>query len=294
MNPVDSLTYYAFLVSKTTDAGATWHRDTLQVSTSSMYGKSVAVSPANRNHVYAAGYNGIFYRSTDAGATWTLLNSGLTSTGYIYDIAPHPTNPNIIYVGASSGGVYRTTDAGTTWTRMGTLTAVNDVMVHPFGPDTVYVGANAGFYLSTNAGSTWTQQNSGLLDPYITSLAMNTGGPDSSFLFCGIRGGGLHRRYLSIIPVEEQAGDREAAGLTIGPNPARDRVNFHYCLSQPCRITIGVYDVQGRRIEAVVDGYRPAGEHGAEWDCRHQAAGVYFVKAFTDRGRETRTLIIVR
>ncbi len=259
-----------------------------------MYGKSVAVSPANRIHVYAAGYNGIFYRSTDAGATWTLLNSGLTSTGYIYDIAPHPTNTNIIYLGVSSGGVYKTTNAGASWTRMGSMTSVNDVLVHPFGPDTVYTGANAGFYVSTNAGATWTQQNDGLLDPYITSLAMNTGIRDSSFLLCGTRGSGLHRRYLSIIPVEEQAGDREAAGLTIGPNPARARVHFHYCLIRSSRITIAVYDVQGRRIEAVVDGFRPAGEHDADWDCRHQAAGVYFVKAFTDRGRETRTLIVVR
>lgn len=282
------------MVSKTTDGGATWHRDTLQTSASYMMGNSVAVSPANRNHVYAAGYNGIFYRSTDAGATWTLLNSGLTNIYYIYDIAPHPTNTNIIYLGSSSGGVHKTTNAGTTWTRMGTLTSVNDVLVHPRGPDTVYVGANAGFYKSTNAGATWVQQNGGLLDPYVTSLAMNAGGRDSSFLFCGTHGGGMHRWYLSLVPVEEQAPGTAGLGLACTPNPAAGRACFSYCLPRAGRVEVGVYDAQGRRIALVADAVQSAGPHRVEWDGGSLADGVYFVQLATDRTLEVRKLILTR
>jgi len=293
LNPVDSLYYYGFLVSKTTDAGVTWHRDTLEATTTYKMGNSVAVHPANSNLVYAAGYNGIFYKSTNAGSTWILSSTGLTNVYYVYDIAPNPANPNIIYLGTYNG-VYKTTDAGTSWTRMGALTYVNDILVHPFGPDTVYAGANAGFYKSTNAGVTWVQQNGGLLDPYVTALAMNTGGRDSSFLFCGTKGGGLHRQYLSIIPVCEQKPETAALGLTCLPNPCRDRVCLNYLLPQASRVLIEVYDTQGRRIVTVADGDQAAGTHQAEWNCRRQAVGVYFVRVLTAQTCDVQKLILAR
>lgn len=253
----------------------------------------MAVSPANRDHVFAAGYNGIFYRSTNAGASWTLLNSGLTNVYYIYDIAPHPQNTNIIYLGTYNG-VYKTTNAGTSWTRMGTLTNVNDVLIHPRGPDTVYAGANAGFYKSTDAGATWIQQNGGLVDVYVTSLAMNTGGRDSSFIFCGTQGGGFHRMYLSIIPINEQKSVTAALGMTCLPNPGRDLIQFNYALSQPTRVTIEIYDAQGRRVAIVTDREQAMGQHQVGWDCQKNAAGVYFARISTNTVCEVQKLILTR
>ncbi len=294
LNPVDSLYYYGFLVSKTTDAGVTWHRDTLQASTNYVIGQAVAVHPTNSNLVYAAGYNGIFYKSTNAGSTWNLLNSGLTTVYYIYDIAPNPQNPNIIYL-ATYYGVYKTIDGGTNWLASGlTSNTVNDILVHPRGPDTVYAATSAGFYKSTNAGGAWVQQNGGLLDPYVTTLSINMGGRDSSFLFCGTKGGGLHRQYLSIIPVCEQKSETAALGLTCTPNPCRDRVCLNYLLPQASRVLIEVYDAQGRRIVTVADGDQAAGTHQAEWDCRRQAVGVYFVRVFTAQTCDVRKLILAR
>jgi len=282
------------VVSKTTDAGATWHRDTLQTSTSYIQGNAVAVNPSNSNLVYVAGYNGIFYKSTNAGSTWTLMSTGLTNVYYIYDIAPNPQNANIIYLGTYNG-VYKTTDGGSNWIRMGTLTYVNDILVHPRGPDTVYVGANAGFYKSTNAGGAWTQQNGGLLDPYVTALALNSGGGrDSSFILCGTKGGGMHRMFLSIIPVEEQASQTVGLGLVCTPNPANGRVCFSYCLPEVSRVTIGVYDAQGRRVALVADADQTAGTHQAEWDCRSLVDGVYFVRVSTAQDCAVRKLILMR
>ncbi len=272
----------------------TWHRDTLQVTTNYIMGNSVAVHPTNSNLVYAAGYNGIFYKSTNAGSTWTLMSTGLTNVYYIYDIAPNPQNANIIYLGTYNG-VYKTTDGGSNWVRMGTLTYVNDILVHPRGPDTVYVGANAGFYKSTDAGGAWTQQNGGLLDPYVTSLAMNSsGGRDSSFIFCGTKGGGMHRMFLSIIPVCEQKLETATIGLSCTPNPANGRVCFSYYLPQASRVLIGVYDAQGRRVALVADADQIAGAHLAEWDCRQMAVGVYFVRASTAQTSDVRKLILMR
>jgi hypothetical protein len=286
--------WYCYLVSKTTDAGVTWHRDTLQATTDYIYGNSIAVHPTNANLVYTAGYNSIFYKSTDAGSTWSLLNSGLTNTYYIYDIAPNSQNANIIYL-ATYNGVYKTTNGGTNWAATTLTGTVNDVLVHPRGPDTVYAGTGAGFYKSTNAGGSWTQQNGGLVDPNVTCLAINSSGVrDSSFIFCGTKGGGMHRQFLMLIPVEEQKTETARIRFAIDPNPARDRARFQYTIDHPARIEIKIYDPQGRLVETLVDGQSNAGTHYADWNCRTQAAGIYFVKAVTDQACEIRKLILVR
>ncbi len=310
MSPVSNTTYYTtgsasyydgvnywyyFIVSKTTDGGATWHRDTLQATTNYVIGNSVAVHPANANLVYAAGYNGIFYKSTDAGSTWSLLNTGLTNTYYIYDIAPNPQNANIIYL-ATYYGIYKTTNGGTSWAVSGLASyTINDILVHPRGPDTVYAGTSGGFYKSTNAGVGWIQQNGGLVDPNVTCLTMNSGGSrDSSFLFCGTKGGGIHRQYLALIAVAEQKTETHRTWFAVGPNPARERVCFQYDMPRSSRITITVYDAQGRLVETVADEYLSAGMHDTEWNCCNQSGGVYFVKAVMDQSCEIRKLILIQ
>jgi len=265
----------------------------MRTSTEYMYGYSLAVHPANPNLVYAAGYNSLFFKSTNAGSTWTLMNSGLTNAYYIYDIAPNPANQNIIYL-ASSNGVFKTTNAGTTWTNCG-LTSVNDLLVHPFGPDTIYAGTSTGFYKSVNAGATWTANNAGLLDTYVTALAMKPSGrADSSFLFAGTKGGGMHRMFINIIPVAEDKTRGSRIGLTVGPNPVRGRACFQYTLPQNSRVRIAVYDAQGRRVDTVVDGQEQAGTHCVDWDCRSQAVGVYFVQTVADQSTEVGKLILMR
>ncbi len=258
-----------------------------------MYGNSVAVHPANNNLVYAAGYNSQFYKSTNAGSTWSLMNTGLTNTYYIYDIAPNPQNTDVIYL-ATYNGLYKTTNGGANWATSGLTGTINDILVHPFGPDTVYAGANSGFYRSTNAGGTWTSMNSGLTDTRVNSIAINLGSRDSSFLFCGTQGGGLHRLSLSIIPIAEQTSETAVIGLTCLPNPCRDRACINYLLPQASRVTIEVYDAQGRRVATVADGDQSAGMHQAEWDCCRQAVGVYFVRAYTTSACDVRKLILTR
>ena len=296
MSYYDTISTYYFVVSKTTDAGVTWHRDTLLTSTTNyMVGNSVAVQPSASNLVYTAGYSGLFFKSTNAGSSWSLLNTGLTNTYYIYDIAPNPTNPNIIYL-ATYNGVYKTTNAGTNWAATSLTGTVNDVLVHPRGPDTVYAAANTGFYKSTNAGVNWTAMNGGLLDTYVTKLAINPGGSfrgDSSFIFAGTQGGGVHRMFLMLVPIaEDHLGDIKVC-FAISPNPARDRARFQYTLDHSSRVEMKIYDAQGRLVQTLVESQKKAGTYNADWNCHAQAAGIYFVKMVSDKVNEVHKLILV-
>ena len=59
--------------------------------------RRVFVSPANNNHILAAGIEGIF-KSLDGGSTWNPVLDSL-----IWDIEQSPQNPQVLY--ASSGFV---------------------------------------------------------------------------------------------------------------------------------------------------------------------------------------------
>ncbi|MBL0048889.1 MAG: T9SS type A sorting domain-containing protein [Bacteroidetes bacterium] len=86
--------------------------------------------PANPNLLYAAsGWlknsntgNAAIYKSTDFGVTWTMLTTGIPSTGFVQRIklAVAPSDPNYIYAVAVDYdrglyGIYKSTDAGNNW-----------------------------------------------------------------------------------------------------------------------------------------------------------------------------------
>jgi hypothetical protein len=58
---------------------------------------------------------GVFH-STNKGATWTVVNSGLTSQ-CVYALAD---SGNLVFAGTSGGGVYSTSNFGTNWVQMNT------------------------------------------------------------------------------------------------------------------------------------------------------------------------------
>jgi photosystem II stability/assembly factor-like uncharacterized protein len=124
-------------VWKTTDGGTTWSPLTDNQATLAM--GAIALAPSNPNIIYAGtgepdNSNDSFYgrgilKSTDAGATWTLLtgNAGVNEFDRknIAKIVVDPTNANTVYVAVTQGtyngilstnGIYKSTDGGQTWT----------------------------------------------------------------------------------------------------------------------------------------------------------------------------------
>ena len=69
--------------------------------------RALAIDPQTPSTLYAGTGNGVF-RSTDGGASWTAVNSGLTSLA-IDTLAIDPQNPSTVFAGTSGGGVFSTT-----------------------------------------------------------------------------------------------------------------------------------------------------------------------------------------
>ncbi|MEP6920076.1 MAG: carboxypeptidase regulatory-like domain-containing protein [bacterium] len=125
------------------------------------------------------------FKSSNAGVTWALSRSGLTST-FVYAMAIDPTTPSTIYAG-TDGGVFKSTNFGATWNATGPMPArwVRQILIDPTSTNTIYAGADVGVFRSTDGGATWVARSNGLTFPNITAdirgLAMHPSVPDTIF-----------------------------------------------------------------------------------------------------------------
>ena len=159
---------------KTTDGGKTW---TQVLKISEHTGVSdVVIDPRNPNVIIASAYQrrrhfftlidggpeSAIHRSTDGGATWTKVNTGLPSEelGRI-GLAISPMNPDVVYANVEAanrkGGMYRSSDNGVTWQKMSDYNQgsmyYGDVYADPTDFDRIYV-PDVLFQVSDDGGRT--------------------------------------------------------------------------------------------------------------------------------------------
>jgi hypothetical protein len=83
------------------------------------------------------------------------------------------------------------------------------------------------------------------------------------------------------------------------PNPFLERTTIPFYLPRSGEVSIGIYDVMGRRIRALEPGWRTAGDHALEWDGRDDAgrrvpSGAYVARIGAGGEELTRTLLLIR
>lgn len=171
-------THYGLGVYKTTDGGITWQPTGLSFQLTdgdASLIRRVIVDPTNSNTILACGVSGM-YRSTDAGANWTLMNNSL-----FWDMEQDPINPDIVFAASGwvansndgAAGIYKSVDFGLTWTQLTTgIPATGQVQriklaIAPSDPNYVYAVAVDiqsglyGIYKTIDAGTNWTFINPG-------------------------------------------------------------------------------------------------------------------------------------
>lgn len=158
------LTFGVYAVYRSVDDGQTWamaydprgDRDGAGIIESMDY------DPRNPSVVYAAGSGGVL-KSEDAGATWTLLTSGLVRGGCCLGgvISVDPFRPGRIYRSFNDereqGRAFISMDSGATWAPMAVPGAVLQprVIADPKIADALYLYSYEGVYRSTDAGVHW-------------------------------------------------------------------------------------------------------------------------------------------
>jgi photosystem II stability/assembly factor-like uncharacterized protein len=148
-------------VFKSVDGGSTWSR--VGDGLPKQIGRAVvAVAPTNSRIVYAmadAPSGCGFYRSTDAGVHFTLMNDHANIAprcGDLSSIAVDPNNADTLWITSTSA--YRSTDGGKTFVATKGAPGGDDyihVWINPKNADIIALSADQGATLSLNGGRTW-------------------------------------------------------------------------------------------------------------------------------------------
>ncbi len=197
-------------VYKSTNGGASWSLMGLEKT---QHIGRIAVDPRDKNVVYVAALGATWkpnaerglYKTTDGGATWSLIKFISDRAGFI-DVAIDPRNPDVVYAASweryrtpyslNSGGpgsaLWKSTDAGKTWAeikgngfpegtkgRMGLAIAASNTdiiyaMVEAFSmaPAKVVMGQRPqanGLYRSADGGKTWSRNSTINVRPFYYS-----------------------------------------------------------------------------------------------------------------------------
>jgi photosystem II stability/assembly factor-like uncharacterized protein len=138
----------------------------------------IALSP-KLPQLMVIGFNdGKLWKSTDAGAEWTRISTGLPSRNCT-DIIFDPVSDSTFYASFSGyvrESVFKTTDGGTTWTNIaGNLPAIptNALEINPHNPDELYVGTDFGVYATTDGGSNWQILGEGMPKVVVVDLELH-------------------------------------------------------------------------------------------------------------------------
>jgi hypothetical protein len=142
-------------------------------------------------------------------------------------------------------------------------------------------------------GVRWFTYGAGLWteNTYSMSLVM-AGYADSSYSYYALDGITGDYRYFRLTAGEESGirdlpiGRGGALALKAYPNPANNTARIAYTVAQSGRLSIRIYDVQGRLVRTLVEGAVAAGPGEVIWDGktddgRMVSAGIYMFRAET-------------
>ena len=93
--------------------------------------------------------------------------------------------------------------------------------------------------------------------------------------------------YNGLIPIQYSI-------QSIYPNPFNPVTNILYGIPENAEVSIAIFDIHGRRIETLSQGFQFAGYHEISWDASKQPSGVYLVKILSDNFTETRKIVLMK
>ncbi len=153
----------------TNDAGQTWEvLFTLPPGADTTFNAPFFL---DSNTGWVVGDNGLIWKTTDGGFTWTDQSPDtLITTSHLQSISP--VDANTIYVSGDDGAILKSTDGGSTWTDQTIPASASDLdRIHAFNADSAFAMSNSNdgyIFSTTDGGTTWNTINAPFPGPGIS------------------------------------------------------------------------------------------------------------------------------
>ena len=203
--------------------------------------------------------DGVFL-STDNGASWTQVNSGLTNTN-VNSLAVSGTN---LFAG-TSGGVFLSENNGINWSEVSTgltYTGVNSLAI---SGSNLFAGTWGGGVGTSNDGTSghgvWCRS----VKEMISSV----------------------RQVTNNIPKQFILADNY-------PNPFNPSTTIQFSLPKASFVILNIYNSLGQEVARLVTQQMNAGIYKTEWNAIGFSSGIYFYRLKAGSFTETKKLVLLK
>ncbi len=223
------------------------------------------------------------FRSTDNLSNWVKIDNISSSS---YEFAEDQENN--VYV-ATAKGVYRSSDSGITWLLLPQTSFLGSTIVVDLDGNIYCSAKGVGVYRSKDRGNSWEEISGGLINPWISSLAINS----KEYLFAGADHIELSVApslgvYRSINPVTSidstYLGNINNFELYQNfPNPFNSETTFKFSIHFNSVTNLIIYDNNGQKIKEILKNkLLNSGVYNFRWNAKDIASGVYFCRLTTN------------
>lgn len=256
----------------------------------------ILVDKDSMNIVYvgvsSAGGSGIgVYRSTDNGMTFSSnLNPGKNGYGLSQAL-----NGDLYMITTTSPYNFdRSTNKGLTWITMSNISSAQRGVAAGYGQN-VYTAGNGGVFKSTNSGASFINHNLTVTTTPILYVEYDA----TSRIFAGASGtiaGGVYiiTEVLTGIAYGTTSIAPEHFLSQNYPNPFNPSTKLTYSLGTNSEFSIDIYDLSGRFIRNLTNGYSSAGNHEIQFDAGNLSAGAYVYRLSAGKQNLSRVMILLK
>ncbi|MCH8032793.1 MAG: T9SS type A sorting domain-containing protein [Bacteroidetes bacterium] len=78
------------------------------------------------------------------------------------------------------------------------------------------------------------------------------------------------------------------------PNPFNPTTTIHYELPLEGFVTLKVFDVLGKEVKTLIEGYRTEGRYEVEFDATNLPSGIYFYRLQSGSFVETKKMVLMK
>ncbi len=295
------LSGYSGVIYKTTDAGANWSNCYIDTS----YCPYLYLFPKNKFYFVnsSTGYicggqidiQGMVWKTTNAGAHW-----------YTYCVASEPLydikaiSPNKII---SNGGDYEyglstvvSTDGGNNWVyELNNITG-KGLSIAYRTPAEVWVPLNFSqtFAVNTDSGNTGTPWRE--IQTPDNRMINSTVFMSPTFGWSFGSGGSIYKYNTAIIGVgivSENIPEDFSLHQNY-PNPFNPETTIGYTLNNSGTVKINIFNIQGKLIDELFNGFQPSGYHNITWKAIDIPSGIYFCRVSSGSVEKTIKMLLVK
>jgi len=244
---------------------------------------------ASNGNLFAGDFGGTIYKSTNNGDDWAAFVTG--GAAKIKSITENSSGD--LFVAQPGSGVFRSNDNGENWIEinnglenLNTYSVVVNISNELF--TCVY---GVGVYRSSNWGESWELVNEGLTD-YNAQFLLND---DDDFIYVGTEFN-VFRSTQPTTDIHEidNGFPNDYMLFQNYPNPFNPTTNIKYSIPQKSFVTLKVYDILGKEIDALVHEEKQVGSYEINFNATNLSSGIYFYKIQAGDFTDTKKLILIK